>query len=334
MRAFPVPVPERLPTLDQLATATESVVADGPASGCRAIDLRVYGGIDLRVLPDRGCDLGAAWFRGLPLSWTSAVGERAPFAPPSGEEWLDAFGGGMMVTCGLRNVGWASEGVGLHGVFSHQRGRVVEVDRRRTERGVAAVVRAVVRDASHSRWHLELERTITTHTGEGRVEVLDVTRNRGAAPEPAPILYHVNVGAPLWDDGARLEMPCSGGVVPDAAAVACGAAESWASPPAEDPAGERGYEHLVEPGPDGWAEARVVNERVGVQLTLRWDAGPLPRFNQWIHPAPGVYVLGLEPANCSVQGRAHDRAEGRLPVLEPGAERVTRLEILAAELTD
>ena len=40
--------------------------------------------------------------------------------------------------------------------------------------------------------------------------------------------------------------------------------------------------------------------------------------------------LGLEPANCSVRGRAFDRAEGRLPVLEPGEERVTRLEISVA----
>ena len=38
-------------------------------------------------------------------------------------------------------------------------------------------------------------------------------------------------------------------------------------------------------------------------------------------------MLGLEPANCSVLGRAADRAAGRLPVLEPGEERVTRLEV-------
>lgn len=320
------PDPARLASPDQLVTATESVVANGPASGCRAIDLRVYRGIDLRVLPDRGCDLGAAWFRGVPLSWTSAVGERAPFAPPSGEEWLDAFGGGLVTTCGLRNVGWPSEAVGLHGVFSHQRARVIEVDPRHD----GAVVRAVVRDASHSRWHLELERTITTRVGEGAVELVDVTRNRGAEAEPAPLLYHVNVGAPLWDDGARLEMPHSRDVIPDAAAAEV--ADGWARAPDPSRTPERGFEHVIEPGADGWAQARVVNERLGLELTLLWDASTLPRFNQWVQPVPGVYVLGLEPMNCSVQGRAHDRAEGRLPILEPGGERITRLRIQAREL--
>lgn len=330
MRALPFPAPDRLASLDQLATATQSVVADGPASGCRAIDLRVYGGIDVRVLPDRGCDLGAAWFRGAPLSWSSAVGERAPFAPPAGEEWLDAFGGGLMVTCGLRNVGWASEDVGLHGVFSHQRARVVEVDRRRIDDGIVAVVRAVIRDASHARWHLEVERTITTRAGEGRVDVVDVARNRGAEPEPAPLLYHVNVGAPMWDEGARLAMPNSREVIADAGASE--APESWSTPPLPGRVAERGFEHVIEPDADGWAEARVANERLGLELALRWDASALPRFNQWVQPRPGVYVLGLEPMNCSVQGRAHDRAEGRLPMLEPGAERVTRLQVHAREL--
>ena len=50
---------------------------------------------------------------------------------------------------------------------------------------------------------------------------------------------------------------------------------------------------------------------------------------QWVHPAPGLGVLGIEPANCSVLGVAHDRAEGRLPQLEPGEARRTRLQIRA-----
>jgi hypothetical protein len=46
----------------------------------------------------------------------------------------------------------------------------------------------------------------------------------------------------------------------------------------------------------------------------------------------GAYSLGLEPANCSVLGRAHDRAEGTLPFLEPGQERRTRMAVTAEEV--
>jgi hypothetical protein len=61
-------------------------------------------------------------------------------------------------------------------------------------------------------------------------------------------------------------------------------------------------------------------------VTVRWSG--LSRLHQWTHPGEGA--LGIEPANCSVLGRAADRAAGRLPVLEPGEARVTTLEIQAS----
>jgi hypothetical protein len=51
----------------------------------------------------------------------------------------------------------------------------------------------------------------------------------------------------------------------------------------------------------------------------------LPRLWQWIEPSYGA--LGIEPANCGVRGREHDRAEGRQPLLAPGEARTTTLEI-------
>ena len=35
----------------------------------------------------------------------------------------------------------------------------------------------------------------------------------------------------------------------------------------------------------------------------------------------GTYVMGLEPGNCLVEGRAKERAAGRLSFLEPGEEK-------------
>ena len=41
----------------------------------------------------------------------------------------------------------------------------------------------------------------------------------------------------------------------------------------------------------------------------------------------GDYVVGMEPANCLVEGREVDRAVGRLQFLEPGESRPYHLEI-------
>jgi hypothetical protein len=62
----------------------------------------------------------------VPLAWVSAVGERGPLGGRlRDDDWLRGFGGGLVATCGLRNVGAPSEGHGLHGEISHQPARDV-----------------------------------------------------------------------------------------------------------------------------------------------------------------------------------------------------------------
>jgi hypothetical protein len=150
------------------------------------------------------------------------------------------------------------------------------------------------------------------------------------------MLYHVNLGAPVWGPGARLEVPDRVDTVPrddDAQAVL----DDWPAAPAPEPDGrERVFEHLFDAAADGATQrrVRVVNPGVGVAVTVAWDARTMPRLHQWVHPRSGVYVLGVEPANCSVLGRAADREAGRLPVLAAGASRTTSLTITAEDLTE
>jgi Domain of unknown function (DUF4432) len=238
---------DRIGHIDQVALATEKP----------ALDVRVYRGIELRIHPTRGFDIGAAWFRGFPLAWISAVGEGGA----ESADWREAWGGGLLTTCGLDNVGAASEGIGLHGTYTFLAARDVDIVRTRDEIVCSATV-----DEPRG---LRVERSIMTRMAEGRVEVHDRTTNISDQSVEALLLYHVNLGWPLWDEGARL-----------------------------------------------------ASDATNVESDL-------PRLWQWIDPAPGTYALGIEPANCSVLGRAHDRAEGTLPELEPGEERTTSIVIRA-----
>jgi hypothetical protein len=313
---------ERLANLDAVCSAT----ASRTEGGWRALDLRAWGGIDVRLLPDRGLDCFGAWFAGVPLAWVSAVGERGPLAGPlRDDDWLRGFGGGLVATCGLRNVGAPSEGLGQHGEISHQPARDVRIARWVDGEQVLLSATATVAELSALGHHLELERTWTVRTGEGRLQLVDVTRNLGREPEPAPLLYHVNLGPPLWSPGATLALDARSTTPRDDDAV-----EPWDRALELVPgARERVFEHSLVAGEDGWFSATVESPPTGLRLVLRWRG--LPRFHQWVHPAPGIAVLGLEPANCSVLGRAADRAAGTLPVLEPGVERVTRLEVRVEE---
>lgn len=317
----------KMANLDQLASLILSRVVGGDAEGCRALDMRATGGIELRILPDRGFDLGPAWFRGVPLAWISAVGERAPLDSPNGGAWIEAFGGGLVTTCGLRNVGAPSEGHGLHGRYSHIRASDVRMDRGFEDGDVVLTGRATIDEVEAPSAHLRVERTVRTRTGTGLVELTDVTTNLGVGIEPAPLLYHVNVSIPLFDEGARVEID-SKEVLPRDADAERGR-DSWMSPGLPVPgASEMVFEHRVRPDPSGWAAASVVNPSLGLALDVRWRHAELPRFHQWIHPRREIYAVGLEPANCSVLGRAADRRAGVLPMLEPLEARTTELRIL------
>lgn len=285
---------ERIGHLDQVALATERP----------AIDVHVYSGIDVRIYPKRGFDIGGAWFRGFPLAWISGTGEGGSDA----EDWRSAWGGGLVTTCGLDNVGAPSEEVGLHGTYTFL--AAYDIDVTRTEDEVICV--ASVDDPRG----LHVERVISTRVGEGRLELVDVTRNASSRTLEAPLLYHVNLGWPLWDEGSRVESDAANIEPRDDDAAPFSPTE--APPPEQVP--ERVWEHV------GATSARVSNDALGLSVTVESN---LPRFWQWVDPTPGVFAFALEPANCSVLGRAHDRAAGTLPFLDPGEERATKLEIRA-----
>jgi hypothetical protein len=306
-----------------IATAVSSVVTNGKAAGCRAIDLRVEGGIDLRLLPDRGLDAGDAWYAGVPLDWRSPVGETGNVA----DDWMRSFGGGLVVTCGLRNVGVPSEGHGQHGDYTFQRADVAAVERS----GDALIVQGSLSEVAALGHDLHVARTWRTHAGQGLIQLEDIVTNRGHVTEPALQLYHVNLGPPLWAEGASLSIDARATHPRDADAAPY--ADSWhRGPGVIEGARERVFEHEVSPDGDGWCSATVRNRKLGLEVTVGWDASTLPRLWQWVHPAPGIGVLGIEPANCSVLGVAHDRAEGRLAELMPGEARRTRLQIRAGRL--
>jgi hypothetical protein len=289
---------ERLGHLDQVALASDRPV----------VDAHVLAGIELRIHPQRGLDLGAAWFRGVPIAWIAAAGEGGA----DSTDWRAAWGGGLLTTCGLDNVGAPSEGIGLHGTYTFLMARDVASERSRSQ----VVVRGTIEDPRG----LRVRRTIRTVVGSGRVDVEDRTTNLADRPLEAPLLYHVNLGWPLWDDGTRVEIDADEVRARDDDA----APHDWSTAPqvpAQLP--ERVWEHV------GATRASVVNERLGLRVAVESD---LPRLWQWIDPAPGTYALGIEPANCSVLGRAHDRSEGKLPFLEPAEERSTKITITAEEM--
>ncbi len=119
--------------LSQIGGVRLGELSDGSERGVRVADCRTGGGLSFTVVLDRGMDIGAAEYRGIPLAWISGGGFARPeFHERAGRDWTRTWGGGLVTGCGLTNVGAAVEDEfgcdGLHGRLSHLPARDVSVD--------------------------------------------------------------------------------------------------------------------------------------------------------------------------------------------------------------
>lgn len=323
----------RIGDISQLVSTRAARLADGTEDGLRVIDARVSGGLSALILADRGLDLGDVWAGGHQVGWRSTTGAVHP-AYFDERTWLRSFHGGLLTTCGLQNVGLPSEDEGtshgLHGRISNIPARnvvhrVVELDGQ-----LVAEVSGEVRETDVFGSDLLLRRRILLPMGETVAQIHDEVVNQGFAPTPLLILYHVNLGYPVVADEARVVGPPAEVVGRDEEAQAVVAEHATFTAP-QDGAREHVFEHrLREPGA-AQASISVANPVYaptgGIAVTVTWDPRQLPRLWQWRMLRAGMYVTGLEPANCGLAGRAAERAAGTMQVLEPGEARRFDLSI-------
>lgn len=307
----------RTGTLAQVARVDRLVEEEGPARGARRIRIVTGGGLEAEVHPDRALDLGQVTYRGVPVAWMSPTGMVAPGLTESrGQAWLRSFGGGLLATCGLDSFGPATTDDGVEYPQHGRIGVVPSTVTRAEVRGGELVVSGTVRQASVFGENLVLERTWSADLGGTTLRLRDVVRNEGATDAGHMILYHVNVGWPLLDESAHLDLP-SREVNPRDANARSGAGR-WHQ--IEEP--QPGYREQVfghDFRDNGTAVVAVDNARVDTRLELRFDTGTLPALHQWKMSGEGHYVMGLEPVNVNTfAGRAGARATGMLPILKPG----------------
>lgn len=309
----------RLGSLAQLIACESSVVSDGQAAGSRRIRVTV-GELDLELLPDRGLDIGAVRFAGQSMAWISPTGLPAR----SGDaDFARTFGGGLLTTCGLRNFGPAVTDEGeshpMHGRYSGLRASV-----RRAEADLTGVVvEAEAVEAEVFGAQLRLRRRVEVPYGEAAITVRDTVTNMGPRSESPMVLYHLNFGWPLIDEGTILRSSATAVVPRDEEAER--GIDTWSVYPAlTSPYPEQVFTHEL--GPDRGEVS--IESRGGLGARVDFDAATLPGLMQWRVAEPGCSVLGIEPASAAtILGRADARRRGLLQPLAPGESRDYRVTV-------
>lgn len=247
-------------------------------------------------------DIGACVVDGVNLAPGRAI-------PDDGDPRIDHSLEGFLFTCGPDHIRHpepipGQDGVGfpLHGSFSSHPAEVVSLSLEGGDAEAHAVIDARLADGGSAR----LERHWRIDAATGEVQLSDRVTNTGTQPFPAMLMYHMNIGARLFDDGVRLEgaMMENGGF-------------PWAFGEGD------GGVFCVPAGDEDWAEVRLgpIAAIGGKTLRVRFRTDGLPFLQIWRNQAAPAHVLGIEPVSHRWEPRAELAKRGELVELAPGESR-------------
>lgn len=309
----------------QLFGIKEYTLTGGRANGVKALDVKTGAGLEFTLVADRCLDIAGLSFKGYNCSYLNKTGIVSPtFYEKDGVGFLRNFFGGFLTTCGLRNVGVPCDDEGesfpLHGRISNIPAEEVSVSTEWVDGVAVMTVSGKMKEARMFGENLVLNRKITCRYGENKILIQNTVENLGFKPEGLMLLFHFNLGYPLLDEEAILVTP-TGKLTPRDAEAQSGA-DAFNQFQAPTPHyAEQVFYHKLNASSSGETTVALVNENLGIAAALHFNNKQLGNFIQWKQMGEGEYVLGMEPANCLVAGRAEERKNGTLEYLQPGESK-------------
>ena len=298
-------------------------LTEGASRGVRAVDVRTANGLAYTIAPDCGMNISACAYRGVPVCWRTGTGSVNPgLYDPQLTGWLRSFNGGLLVTCGLSQIGnpCVDDGVayGLHGRISNTpaevnlaRGEWVEDRYRMTFEGT-------VRESMALGQRLVLRRRITSWLDSAEILVEDAISNESWYETPLLTSYHINLGFPFITESAEVDFgPNAAPAYYNDASVARGLEGINGCDRPTEGFAEQIYLQDV-PAKDGLRQFEVRNTVEGRRMAVKVAYSEnLNHLIHWRQFGQGDYVLGFEPANTTIHGRAQERAAGNVVLLPP-----------------
>jgi len=319
----------RIGRLEQIGGIRRLRGAEGAEAGVELIQVRTGAGLTYVVSPTKALDISLAEFGGSPISWQSPNGDAHPAAyTEEGDGWLRTASGGLLMTCGLSNVGSPSsfqgQSYGMHGRVHHSPASQVCAEGRWEGDEYRMSIRGHVDETSIFGSHLRMYREIRSSLGQNVIEIGDTVENMGFEEAPHMILYHFNFGFPLLDENTRLRFP-SERLRPRDEGMGTDGYDIWGTP--VKGYREQVYYHELPQGED-FVYAELLQPSfpaalgsIPLKVNLSWSGKSLPKLVQWKIAGEREHVLGIEPSNCSVEGIAAEHEKGTLVMLQPG-ERI------------
>ncbi len=294
-------------SIQQAAYIRPITYNEGRSSGLKAYDVK-SGNISFRVLADKCLDVSEFSYKGVNISFLSKPGlQGLGHYDTNGAEAQRSIMGGFFFTAGLEHIGGPCN---VDGVDYPMHGRIRTTPAEHLANDAYWVgdeyhlkISGEMREAMLFGENLVLRRSIDTIYGEKSFTLTDEFENESFRDEALMLLYHINIGWPFLTENTRFYIPTekitprnddAKGHEPDY--------NKMEAPKDNEP--EYVFLHDVKADVNNDTEVIAVNPDLQLGLKIAWNKKYLPHFMQWKSIASGDYVVGLEPANSLVHGRA------------------------------
>lgn len=319
---------KKVGNLETVIGAEDYTLNDGSGKGVRAFRVRNGKNLEVIVAADRGLDIPFVTYKGKNMGFSSKTGLRNPslYVEDETRGFLKQFFAGMVTSCGVTYAGLPCEDegrkLGLHGPYNNLPAGYVSAQKETAGDEIVIRIRGEVREACVFEENMVVYRTITIYSERDEIEVCDTIENQGFMESPVMMMYHINFGYPMLDEGAKVYTD-STRMIPrdDWAENGPGVWNVMDAP--EIGRGEQCYFHhdMVE------GMAMIHNEKLGMAGIITFDKNAFSTLCEWKCMMAGDYALGLEPLVSHVQGRAYAKQNGILKTLKPGEKMDLRFKI-------
>lgn len=319
----------RVGSMESFASIRPHTYTEGKSNGVKAFEVNNGTGLEFTILESKCLDIVNMRYKGMPLHYAAKSGIVAPaLADMHGTGFMRSISGGMVYTCGLQNVGTATEDHGLthvfHGNLKDTPADQVAVSCRWEGDEYMLDLSGQMREATIFNENLVLQRTLSTSVGSRAVTIRDTVENQGFDMQELMLLYHINIGYPVLDEETTLLLPAVKTHPRDEAADVGRFGEATGP---IDGAGEQVFKHEPAGDETGITGAAVVNRKLGVGVYVKYNIRQLPFLVQWKSMRSGDYALGMMPSTSFVKGRTFEREHGTLQPIGPFSKLHFALEI-------
>jgi len=305
----------------QLYGIEEHRLVGGKGDGMRLLQANNGRGLMFTVSADRCGDISRLYFNGKNLGYFSPAGYVAPsYYDDKGAGFLKSFTAGFLTTCGFTAVGSPctddGEELPLHGTIANTPAENV---RYWVDDSLHIVL--TVRDAAPFSHKLVLTREITCPLDKDEIIIKDTVKNEGFSDSPYMILYHFNMGYPLLSENSIVTLSQKD-ITPRNEHAKSGIDKALIMEKPQPDFEEQCYYFDMTKG-----EAKIYSPDIDTTVSINYDVKEMPFFTEWKMMGTGEYVLGLEPGNCTPDGRDVMRKNGTLSFIKSGEEKSQTITI-------